>query len=51
MASINFFSLYITNEINDENKVLMNMTKYDLFIFLFSFFFTLEAGIAIIQQA
>ncbi len=51
MATIKFFSRYIKNEMTDDNKVVMNMTKYDLFVFLFSFFLTLEVGMVLVQQA
>ncbi|MEI7801570.1 MAG: hypothetical protein WCI97_02875 [Bacteroidota bacterium] len=51
MAAIKGFSLFVKNEMTDERKVMMNMTKYDLFVFLFSFFLTLEVGMVLVQQA
>jgi hypothetical protein len=51
MAKIKGFSLFIKNEMTDDEKVVMNLTKYDLFVFLFSFFLTLEVGMVLVQQA
>ena len=51
MATIKGFSLFVKNEMTDDSKVVMNMTKYDLFVFLLSFFLTLEVGMVLVQQA
>jgi len=41
-------STYIKKEFTDDEAIVLNMTKYDMFVFLFSFFFTLELGMVII---
>lgn len=39
---------YVSEEFNDDETIVMNMTKYDMFVFLCSFFFTLEIGMVLI---
>lgn len=39
---------FVRKEFTDEETVVLNMTKYDMFVFLYSFFFTLEVGMMLI---
>jgi hypothetical protein len=48
MKQIQHLSSYVKSEFTDDEAIVLNMTKYDMFVFLFSFFFTLEVGIVII---
>ncbi len=49
MAYIKEISLFVKREMNDNETVMAGMTKYDLFVFLFSFSFTLEVGLTFLQ--
>ena len=48
MQVIKELTTYVKREFEDEDTIVLNMTKYDMFVFLFSFFFTLEIGMVLI---
>jgi hypothetical protein len=48
MGKIKELSTFVKNEFKDDETIVLNMTKYDMFVFLYSFFFTLEIGMVLI---
>ena len=48
MRIVKELTTYVKREFSDDEAIVLNMTKYDMFVFLFSFFFTLEIGMVLI---